>query len=309
MDGVEEFHNFFQMMINAGIDPASFADPDELDSSDDEDDEDDPPPPLERVNANGEVIPHQEQDVGDDMPSLEPVSDDEDSMPPLEAMDVDWTNHPVRQHLNPDSGSRARRARSSDSMPDLQSVSDSSDEDNESSSEEDAAEVEMNLEVAEDDGDSTWTDSDGDDDMPPLVPMIGNRRPRVSGDQDQDRDRRHPSQRNANPNTTNTLPRPGVNGTTARPTQAPPDMARMFQNFWGGGTAAQNAPAPTQAPAPNAAQGRDGRARQRNRTMTGGLLMVRFVTNVFPFITKLYYRHLDLMVNLSSYPQRRKGFR
>ncbi|TFY82612.1 hypothetical protein EWM64_g1404 [Hericium alpestre] len=56
-------------------------------------------------------------------------------------------------------------ARSDSSMPDLQSVSDSSDEDDQS--ERDAYDVEMHLAVA-DDGDSAWTDES----MPPLVPAV-----------------------------------------------------------------------------------------------------------------------------------------
>ncbi|KAH7919003.1 hypothetical protein BV22DRAFT_1041295 [Leucogyrophana mollusca] len=100
----------------------------------------------------------------------------------------------------PDHPTRVQRDDDVDSMPDLQSVSDSSDESNN-----DAVEVERMpvLRPVEDDHDSAWTDDE--DDLPPLEPIAGNRRARVEDDIDEARDRRHPSQRVGSPATNRPL--------------------------------------------------------------------------------------------------------
>ncbi|KAJ7621177.1 hypothetical protein FB45DRAFT_136957 [Roridomyces roridus] len=132
---------------------------------------------------------------------------------------------------------------SDDSMPELQSVSNSSD--SESSEHETSNNTTTNNSaalpdtrpggryrrqqvVAEDDGDDAWTDDDGDDEadqeMPPLEPIsapvapdmaTGSRRTRRAEDQDQERDRRHPSQRTAAPNNRNNRPNPPPPNPTA----------------------------------------------------------------------------------------------
>ncbi|KAJ7267483.1 hypothetical protein C8J57DRAFT_1327826 [Mycena rebaudengoi] len=109
-----------------------------------------------------------------------------------------------------------RHEDSDDSMPDLQSVSNSSDSESSDSEEEDRRQVAQEA-VQDDDNDSTWTDVD--EDMPPLEPTSGSRRPRVDDDQDQDRDRRHPSMR-VNP------PPPGAGaGAGAQPQPQPQPRA------------------------------------------------------------------------------------
>ncbi|KAF7303762.1 RING-type domain-containing protein [Mycena indigotica] len=80
-----------------------------------------------------------------------------------------------------------------DDMPELQSVSNSSDSElSESDYEERRQVVEA---VEDDDGDSNWSDVDDEQAMPPLEPTSGNRRPRADDDQDEGRDRRPPSER------------------------------------------------------------------------------------------------------------------
>ncbi|KAF9222977.1 hypothetical protein BS17DRAFT_809183 [Gyrodon lividus] len=80
-----------------------------------------------------------------------------------------------------------------DSMPDLRSVTDSSDES-------DAGAINSNqipVHPVDDDHDSAWTDEE--DDLPPLEPIAGSRRARVEDDVDDARDRRHPSERVGDP--------------------------------------------------------------------------------------------------------------
>ncbi|KAJ7583454.1 hypothetical protein C8J56DRAFT_1028407 [Mycena floridula] len=108
-----------------------------------------------------------------------------------------------------------------DGMPDLQDVSDSSNDEFEDS------DLEMDS-----DG-----DSDNDEPTIPINPPRSNRRVRVESDQDEDRDRRHPSQRvapannnnnNNNNNNPPTLPAlPGLAGlrTTQLPPPPPPSPA------------------------------------------------------------------------------------
>lgn len=139
----------------------------------------------------------------------------------------------------------------SHSMPDLQSVSDSSESDGS------ADEVEMmpELQPIDDDNDSTWTSDEENDDLPPLEPIVGNRRARVEDDHDEDRDRRHPAERtggargqptaNANQNQGNDPPFfAGIN----RPQVArPPDMFDLFRTFMGAAGPPPNGAQPANA--------------------------------------------------------------
>lgn len=125
---------------------------------------------------------------------------------------------PLLEHVTPTSSSarpsRRRRVQvpgdeSDNSMPDLQSVSNSSNseyasDDSESESgNENENENDEAMEAVDDDNDLAWTDDDQDSQMPPLEPLEplttrSNRRARVQDDHDGERDRRHPSQRGAN---------------------------------------------------------------------------------------------------------------
>ncbi|KAH7915455.1 hypothetical protein BJ138DRAFT_1141785 [Hygrophoropsis aurantiaca] len=92
--------------------------------------------------------------------------------------------------VRPSQTIRPERDDDNDSMPELQSVSDESDE-----SDHDALEVEAMpaARPVDDDHDSAWTDDE--EDLPPLEPIAGSRRARVEDDVDEARDRRHPSER------------------------------------------------------------------------------------------------------------------
>ncbi|KAF7313811.1 RING-type domain-containing protein [Mycena chlorophos] len=111
-----------------------------------------------------------------------------------------------------------------DDMPQLESVSNSSDSGLSSESEDEANDVAQVIQ--EDDGDTNWLDVDEETDMPPLEPTLGSRRPRTDDDQDEGRDRRPPAQRvnspapNTNTNTTNNAnpPRPAPPPNPPNPT-------------------------------------------------------------------------------------------
>jgi hypothetical protein len=186
-------------------------------------------PPLEPISVQ---TPSRTRNGGAAMadaqipPAVNPIGDNQEDVDMPPALDPAYASfeQPTRQRDN-------------DSMPDLQSVSDSSDESNGS-----VDEVEMmpDLQPVEDDNDSSWTsdDDDGDDDLPPLEPIAGNRRARVEDDEDDDRDRRHPSQR-----TRNARAQSGPNQQQAPPFfaginpprgVAPPGMVDLFQTFMGG---------------------------------------------------------------------------
>ena len=136
-----------------------------------------------------------------------------------------------------------------DSLPDLQTVSDSSSESNDS-----VDEVEMMPDlrpVADDDGDSHWMT---DPELPFLEPITGNRRARVADDEDDDRDRRHPAERTgdnaqggARPQRAGAPPFfAGVNP----PRAGDPNVLGMFQTFMDNMVPQQ--PQPPPAPGANA---------------------------------------------------------
>ncbi|KAG5638743.1 hypothetical protein H0H81_010553 [Sphagnurus paluster] len=144
--------------------------------------------------------PQQAAGVDPDMPALEPIS------APAQAPD------------EPGPSNNGTANNDDDSMPDLQPVSDSSDD-------EDAQEVEMQA-VQDDDNDSAWTDESGSaSSLPPLEPISAprpNRRARVEDDEDEDRDRRHPSQRVGNPINANAAPPAPQPIPVAAPAPVPP---------------------------------------------------------------------------------------
>ena len=207
-----------------------------------------------RHNNNGDSTrAHQQPQVDDmdDLPPLEPIhvptttqGAEHDGNGPADAQisasnpsgdsvqDVD-----MPPAISPAFASFVQPTRQNDegSMPDLQSVSDSSDESNDS-----VDEVEMmpDLQPVDDDNDSTWTsdEEDVDDDLPPLEPIAGSRRARVDDDEDDDRDRRHPSQRtgNAIPNHQRGNAPPFFAGINPPRAIAPPAMFELFQTFMGG---------------------------------------------------------------------------
>ena len=147
-----------------------------------------------------------------------------------------------------------RRDDDNNSMPGLQSVSDSSSESDDS-----VDEVEMmpDLRPASDDEGSTWATDVEDNGMPPLEPITGNRRARVADDEDEDRDRRHPTERtgnnaqgNAGPQRVN--PPPFFAGVNPPRTGGPQNVLEMFQTFM---VQPPQPPQPPTAPGANANPG------------------------------------------------------
>jgi hypothetical protein len=132
-----------------------------------------------------------------------------------------------------------------DSMPDLSTVSESSDES-------DAGAINSNqtpLQPVDDDHDSTWTDEE--EELPPLEPITGNRRARVEDDVDDARDRRHPSERvgGSPPPSTFPLPQPSDPQQPPLPAGNPnADLPGAFfprwfgLNPWGGNAAGEDVP-------------------------------------------------------------------
>lgn len=185
---------------------------DEAGMSDDDDMED--LPPLEPINAPAQSVGGAASSTASNPSANDPLPD----------------AHPI----NPAFATFVPQHPREGSMPDLQSVSDSSDEEDGDS----VDEVEMMPDlqpIEEDDHDSTWADED--EDLPPLEPVTGDRRARVEDDQDEDRDRRHPSQRTGGqpqqqPGQGNAPPFfAGINPPRAA---APPGMFELFQTFMGG---------------------------------------------------------------------------
>ncbi|KAJ7755210.1 hypothetical protein B0H16DRAFT_731812 [Mycena metata] len=126
---------------------------------------------------------------------------------------------------------------SDDSMPDLQSVSNSSDSDR------DAV-------IADDDGDSDWSDVDEMPPLEPTAPSSGLRRRHEDTDQDADRDRRHPSQRasqvnpppvNPNPPQVNVNPPPVNPNIPQVNVNGPQHLAQLFNLLTRGIATAANA--------------------------------------------------------------------
>ncbi|KAI6016212.1 hypothetical protein EDC04DRAFT_3093734, partial [Pisolithus marmoratus] len=147
----------------------------------------------------------------------------------LICIDVGGRRHSARFRRAEEEKEQVEDDMDNDSMPELRSVSDSSESDSESvdvysshyhsqgptsvgifssnATADGGATSASRQPVVEDDHDSAWTDVE--DDFPPLEPITGSRRARVEDDVDDARDRRHPSERvgdspsaneNANPN-------------------------------------------------------------------------------------------------------------
>lgn len=259
MDNEDRLQDFFHTLLEAGLSQALF--PGLMNDSEVDSEEDESVPPLERLNEAGDVVPLHEHSRSTGMTAtVEESHHINDDVPQLGETGVDWSQHPVQQHINPHAGTRGR-SRSYGSIPGLVSASDTTGIHNERDDAE-VVEVEMSLRLENDEGNSLRTDYDDSADGP----ITGDRRTRVAADQDQDRDRRHPSERHSS----NALPLVGVNGTASRPPQ-PPDMARMFQAFWGGQRPVQTSPAAFQ---PRASPVSNQRAEQSSRTMSGGILLV-----------------------------------
>lgn len=136
---------------------------------------------------------------------------------------------------------------SDDDMPQLQDVSDSSD-DEFSDSDDGNLDDEMNAPVPS--SANMTAEQDAQSFLAALsagLPQRNNRRARVEDDDDEDRDRRHPSQRVGTPSNVNPIPPPtaphsrifapgSLEGmiparTAAQPQQAPPHPFRHFQHF------------------------------------------------------------------------------
>ncbi|KDQ62813.1 hypothetical protein JAAARDRAFT_701836 [Jaapia argillacea MUCL 33604] len=200
-----------------------------------------PPPP-----------PPTEQDLAD-MPPLEPIpqapaqpttTNDRELAPaeqPPAPFDVDMDDMPPLEPIPPNEPNVERPPRDDDeeSMPNLASVSDSSEE-------RDIREVEMMdaMEVVHDDGDSAWADESDhhihpDPDVPPILEPIatlptGGRRARVDDIIDED-DRPRSRQRTSGPSNTNVNQPP-------QPPQGQPQMPPNVAGFRGFGAGQGNPP-------------------------------------------------------------------
>ncbi|KAG8214386.1 hypothetical protein J3R82DRAFT_9379 [Butyriboletus roseoflavus] len=165
--------------------------------------------------------------------------------------DVDMPPHPQLD---------SQRDEDDDSMPELRSDTDSSNDSDVGLAAFNLVPPHQGIHV-DDDRNSVWTDTEGD--PPPLEPMIGTRRARVDDDGDDARDRRHPSERvggppppgdaapqNANPQQP-PRPPPGLFGALFG-VGPPPGDAQHEHTHTGEGTAdpspADNNPTPGHAP-------------------------------------------------------------
>ncbi|KAG6849049.1 hypothetical protein H0H93_011774 [Arthromyces matolae] len=136
---------------------------------------------------------------------VNPVMNHDEDIQPLESISISSSSPMtqdvvMRSHDNNNNNDEAQHG-DRDSMPDLQSVSNSSEvldlDSDEEEEEEEEEEAEVMMHAVDDDDDSEW--SDESDDIPALeaIPprLNHNRRARVEDDEDEERDRRHPSQR------------------------------------------------------------------------------------------------------------------
>lgn len=115
-----------------------------------------------------------------------------------------------------------------DSMPELHSVTDSSDESDTGIATLNPVLPHQDIQPVDDDRNSVWTDDE--DDPPPIEPMTGTRRARVDDDGDDARDRRHPSERVGGP------PPPGdAAPQNANPQQPPRPPVGLFGALFGQG--------------------------------------------------------------------------
>ena len=140
-------------------------------------------PPLEPLNSAGGRHVTRPADSAHPLPSpAVPEPSMSSAFPPAE-MDMP-------PHLQLDS----QRDEDEDSMPELRSATDSSDESDAGLATFNPVPLHQDIHPADDDPNSVWTDEEGD---PP--PMTGTRRARVDDDGDDARDRRHPSERVGGP--------------------------------------------------------------------------------------------------------------
>ena len=135
----------------------------------------------------------------------------------------------------PPSQPDSQRDDDEDSMPDLRSVSDSSDSSEVSVTASNPLSPHQNVQPVGDDRSNGRPDDEGD---PPLQPIIGTRRARVDDDGDDTRDRRHPSERVGDPPPLGDAAPQGAN-----PQQPPRPPAGLFGALFGFGPGGPNFPA------------------------------------------------------------------
>ncbi|KAF7980681.1 hypothetical protein HWV62_37117 [Athelia sp. TMB] len=185
----------------------------------------------------------------DDLPPLEPiVNTTSNDAGPAASADLSL---PEAHPLDPAFATFPQQTNPASSMPDLQSVSDSSEEGGGGSDDEDVPMPPLQA-IPDDDNDPQWSDEDSD--LPPLEPVrasertaaqsnapslspaVGDRRARVEDDHDEDRDRRHPSQRTNSQQVPQgqANPPPFFAGINTPHATAPPGMIELFQTFMGG---------------------------------------------------------------------------